>query len=90
MTRADPHAFAALAAEQMIKGLGITSLPIDPFAVAHDREIEVVAKPARDAGVSGMLIRVGNEFAIPYAPHIDNEPFQRLSRVGTLFFAGSR
>ncbi len=64
MIRADPYAFASLAAEQITKGFGITSLPIDPFAIARDREIEVVAKPARDAGVSGMLIRVGNEFAI--------------------------
>lgn len=91
MTRADPHAFAALAAEQIIKGLGITSLPIDPFAVAHDREIEVVAKSACDAGVSGMLIRVGNEFAIAYATHIDNEPFQRFSvshELGHYFLPG--
>lgn len=78
MTR-DPYAFASLAAEQIVKGLGITSLPIDPFGIARDRGIEVVAKPAQATGVSGMLIRVGNEFAIAYATHIDNEPFQRFS-----------
>lgn len=91
MTRADPYAFAAQAAEQIIKGLGIASLPIDPFAVARDRKIEVVAKPARDAGVSGMLIRVGNEFAIAYSTHIDNEPFQRFSvshELGHYFLPG--
>jgi len=91
MMRADPYAFAAQAAEQLIKGLGIASLPIDPFAVARDRKIEVVAKPARDAGVSGMLIRVGNEFAIAYSTHIDNEPFQRFSvshELGHYFLPG--
>ncbi len=91
MIRADPYAFAAQAAEQLIKGLGIASLPIDPFAVARDRKIEVVAKPARDAGVSGMLIRVGNEFAIAYSTHIDNEPFQRFSvshELGHYFLPG--
>lgn len=91
MTRADPYAFAAQAAEQIIKGLGMASLPIDPFAVARDRKIEVVAKPARDAGVSGMLIRVGNEFAIAYSTHIDNEPFQRFSvshELGHYFLPG--
>jgi len=91
MTRADPYAFAAQAAEQIIKGLGMASLPIDPFAVARDRKIEVVAKPARDAGVSGMLIRVGNEFAIAYSTHIDNEPFQRFSvshELGHYFLLG--
>ena len=48
-------------------------------------------KPARDAGVSGMLIRVGNEFAIGYATHIDNEPFQRFSvshELGHYFLPG--
>lgn len=91
MTRADPYAFAAQVAEQIIKGLGMASLPIDPFAVARDRKIEVVAKPARDAGVSGMLIRVGNEFAIAYSTHIDNEPFQRFSvshELGHYFLPG--
>jgi len=91
MTRADPYAFASLAAEQIIKGLGITALPVDPFAIARGRDIEVAAKPARDAGVSGMLIRVGNEFAIGYATHIDNEPFQRFSvshELGHYFLPG--
>lgn len=91
MTRADPYAFASLAAEQIIKGFGITSLPIDPFAIARGHDIEVVAKPARDAGVSGMLIRVDNEFAIAYATHINNEPFQRFSvshELGHFFLPG--
>lgn len=91
MSRADPHAFASLAAEQLLKGFGITALPVDPFAIARGCEIEVMAKPARDAGVSGMLIRVGNEFAIAYATHIDNEPFQRFSvshELGHYFLPG--
>ena len=91
MSRTDPYAFASVAAEQIIKGLGINSLPIDPFAIARGREIEVVAKSSRDAGVSGMLIRVGNEFAIAYATHIDNLPFQRYSvshELGHYFLPG--
>lgn len=91
MTGSDPYAFASLAAEQLIKGWGINILPIDPVAIARNLEIEVVPKPARDAGVSGMLIRVGNEFAIAYATHIDNEPFQRFSvshELGHYFLPG--
>lgn len=91
MSRSDPYAFASLAAEQLIKGFRITALPIDPFAIARERGIEVAAKPARDAGVSGMLIRVGNEFAIAYATHIDNESFQRFSvshELGHYFLPG--
>lgn len=75
----DPYAFGALTAEQLIKGWRITALPIEPFTIARERGITVAAKPANDTGVSGMLIRVGNEFAIAYATHIDNEPFQRFS-----------
>ncbi|MGZ8236267.1 MAG: ImmA/IrrE family metallo-endopeptidase [Methylobacter sp.] len=91
MSRANPYAPASQAAEQLIKGLGITTLPIDPFTIARNREIDVLAKPAHDAGVSGMLIRVGNEFAIAYATHIDNEPFQRFSvshELGHYFLPG--
>ena len=81
----------ALAAEQLIKGWNLTALPIDPFAIASEREIIVEAKSSSNAGVSGMLIRVGNEFAIAYATHIDNEPFQRYSvshELGHYFLPG--
>lgn len=84
-------AFASLEAEQIIKGLGITALPVDPIEIAKGRGIEVVAKPARNAGVSGMLIRVGSEFVIAYATHIDNEAFQRFSvshELGHYFLPG--
>jgi hypothetical protein len=91
MSRSNPSSQAGLAAEQILKGLNITTLPIDPFVIAQDRDIEVVAKPARDEGVSGMLIRYGNDFAIAYATHIDNEPFQRFSvshELGHYFLPG--
>jgi hypothetical protein len=73
----DFYARGALFAEKLIKERGITALHVDPFAVASDRGIEVVPKPAQP-GVSGMLIRLGNDFLIAYATHIDNEPFQRF------------
>lgn len=87
----EPYQFGALTAEQLIKGWRITALPIDPFAVAMDRGITVVAKPASSAGVSGMLLRVDSEFAIAYATHIANEPFQRYSvahELGHYFMPG--
>ena len=91
MKSVDPYAFASLVAEEIIKGLGITKLPIDPIAIARGREIEVEAKPTQDRGVSGMLIRVGNEFAIAYATHLDNEGFQNFSvghELGHYFLPG--
>lgn len=91
MARSDPFAFATTAAEQLIKGLGIASLPIDPIAIARGRDIEVVAKPIEDAGVSGMLVRVGNNFAIAYATHLQNEGFEHFSvshELGHYFLPG--
>lgn len=75
----DPYAFASLAAEQIIKGEGIAALPVDPKAFARGKGFEVTAKPASSAGVSGMLVRYGNEFAIAYATHFDNEGFENFS-----------
>ncbi len=91
MTGTDPYAFATAAAETLIRGMGGTKLPIDPFAIARSKSIEVLPKAARDEGVSGMLIRVGNEFAIGYATHIDNIPFQRFCvahELGHYFLPG--
>lgn len=75
---ADPHAFATLLAEQIVRGARLDSLPIDPIAFARAKDIEVVAKPASQAGVSGILVRHGNFLAIGYATHL-NEGFQNFS-----------
>lgn len=69
--------YAALEAERLIKELGIDRLPIDPIAIAESLGILVQPK-ATTGGVSGMLIRVGNEFGIVYATYIDNEGFKRF------------
>lgn len=91
MTKTDPYAFATQAAEQIIKGMEIDTLPIDPKAIARGRHIEVVAKPMEDKGVSGMLVRYGNEFAIAYATHHENEGFENFSvghELGHYFLPG--
>ena len=66
-------------AEAFLKEEGITSLPIDPFAIAASRGISVVAKPDTSEGVSGMLLRHGDNFGILYATHIASDGFQRFS-----------
>jgi len=91
MTQDDPFAFATLAAEHLIRDMTLTTLPVDPFAIAHKHDIEVRANPSSNAGASGMLIRVGNSFAIAYATHIDNVRFQRFSvshELGHFFLPG--
>src|SRR4051812_34426172 len=78
-------------AEAVLKELGITSLPVDPFAIAHSRDIIVEAKPDTEDGVSGMLLRYDDVFGIVYATHIPNEGFQRFSvghELGHYFLEG--
>jgi IrrE N-terminal-like domain len=75
----NPYLHATRAAEQVVQELSFGAFPIDPFVVARKWQIDVVAKPARIAGVSGMFMRLGEEYGIAYATHIDNLGFQRFS-----------
>jgi hypothetical protein len=61
------------------RALGNGAFPVDPITLADERKITVVAKPARVAGVSGMFMRVGQNYGIAYAAHIDNLSFQHFS-----------
>ena len=63
---------------RLIQELGINKLPVDPITIAKSLDILVNAQPTT-SGVSGMLIRSGDEFAIGYSTRIDNEGFQRFS-----------
>jgi IrrE N-terminal-like domain len=82
---------AAHTAERIIREHNITSLPVDPIAIANSLGIEVVAKPASDGGVSGMLIRYGEQFCIAYATHIKSPGFRRFTiahELGHYFLEG--
>jgi Zn-dependent peptidase ImmA (M78 family) len=78
-------------AEAFLIEEGITSLPVDPFAIATNRNIIVEAKPDTTDGVSGMLLRHGDVFGILYATHVPSEGFQRFSvahELGHYFLDG--
>ncbi|MFM0741836.1 ImmA/IrrE family metallo-endopeptidase [Paraburkholderia xenovorans] len=77
-------------AEKVVSDFGLT-LPVDVIELARSHEILVEAKPSIAAGVSGMLIRHVNDFAIGYATHVRNEGFQRFSiahELGHFFLPG--
>lgn len=70
---------------------GIDSLPVRPVEIAERRDILVEAKPATARGVSGMLVKVGDAFAIAYATHVASEGFRRFSiahELGHYFLSG--
>ncbi|KGS37196.1 ImmA/IrrE family metallo-endopeptidase [Burkholderia pseudomallei] len=77
-------------ADKIVRDEGLT-LPIDVLSLATSRGIHVIAKPVSAQGVSGMLIRSGEQFAIAYATHIRSEGFQRFSiahELGHYFLEG--
>jgi hypothetical protein len=78
-------------AETLLKEEGIATLPVDPFALAASRDITVEGKPETHEGVSGMLLRHGNNFGIIYGTHVPGEGFQRFSvshELGHYFLDG--
>ena len=77
-------------AEQVVRDSGLT-LPVDVLGLAQSNGILVSAKPAATMGVSGMLVRSGDDFAIGYATHVRSEGFQRFSiahELGHFFLPG--
>jgi hypothetical protein len=80
MSKALWQALAASEAEKLIRELGITSLPVMPIEIAKRLGIHVEAMPSKtNHGVSGMLLRHGNEFGILYSTSIDSIGFQNFS-----------
>lgn len=78
-------------AEAFLRDEGITGLPVDPFAIARSRDIEVKPMPESSGGVSGMLLRHGDLFGILYATHVRSEGFQNFSvshELGHYFLEG--
>ena len=62
-------------AESLIKSLDIQQLPINPFIIAQKYKIYIEPKTSNEPGVSGFLIRVGNNFGIGYSTNFNNEGF---------------
>jgi hypothetical protein len=78
-------------AEAYLRDNGLSTLPIDPFAIAAKHDIDVRAKPDTAGGVSGMLLRHGDNFGILYATHTGSEGFERFSighELGHYFLEG--
>lgn len=78
-------------AERVLKSEGLDRLPICPFDLAARHGISVQAKATTEPGVTGFLIRVGNQFGICHASHIENNGFIRFTvahELGHYFLPG--
>lgn len=58
---------------------GVDSLPIKPVDIATRCGIDCQAMPSPKGGVSGMLVKAGDNFGILYATHIPVAGFQNFS-----------
>lgn len=82
---------AEQAACQVISENKIAALPVCPFEIAKAASIAVATRESAKPGVSGFLMRVGDQFGIYYASHIRNDGFIRFSiahELGHYFLAG--
>lgn len=79
MSRSLWEATAMYHAELLIHELKINALPICPFSIADELEIEIRPLPPNKKGVSGMLLRNDDQFGILYATYLDNQGFERFS-----------
>ena len=66
-------------AKEVLRDMQFNTLPINSIKIAEKSNIAVQAKPDTSIGVSGMLIKNGDNFGIMYATHIKNKGFQNFS-----------
>lgn len=72
-------ALAEGAASLVLREMKIEGLHVDPEEIAARKDIVVEGKPDTAVGVSGMLVKAGDQFGIMYATNIRSRGFQRFS-----------
>jgi hypothetical protein len=82
---------AELRATEVLKQLQIDTLPVDPFAIAKDRGIEIQEDSSLSSGISGCLMKVGDVFGILFSSKFASEGFRRFTvahELGHYFLDG--
>lgn len=79
MRQRDEHWVAQAKAAEVVKSEGITSLPVDPFAIARRQDIECFELPAGAPDISGFLSHVGDLHQIFYSTKFSSEGFRRFT-----------
>lgn len=65
-------------ATAVLREMKIDGLRVDPEAIATAKDIFVKPKPDTKPGVSGVLVKAGDQFGIMYATHIKSRGFQKF------------
>lgn len=66
-------------ASLLLREMKIEGLRVDPVEIATRKGIAVQPKPDTVDGVSGMLVKAGDQFGIMYATNIPSKGFQKFS-----------
>lgn len=66
------------AATVVLREMEIEGLRVDPIDIAVSKGIVVEPKPSSVKGVSGMLVKAGDNFGIMYATHVSSKGFQKF------------
>lgn len=78
-------------AAEVLKNFQISCLPVDPFAIAPARGIDLQENPSLSSGISGCLMKVGDVFGIMYSSRFASEGFKRFTvahELGHFFLDG--
>lgn len=78
-------------AGEAVKDNGFTSLPIDPRKIAIAAKIELMPWKPEKLGISGFLMRAGDDFGIGYSTAIQNQGFINFTiahELGHYFLSG--
>jgi hypothetical protein len=87
----DPWWKAEACAADVLKQHNITKLPVDPFQIADAKGIMYQENPSLASGVSGCLMRVGDNFGIMYSTRYPSNGFRRFTvghELGHYFLEG--
>lgn len=66
-------------AEKIVQKHGISSFPVDPTEIARKANIEITSKDDCGEGISGALLKVGDDFGIIFSTSYANKGFENFS-----------
>lgn len=68
-----------LRAAELLKMLDLVALPIDPFKIAERKQIACQQMPSLGEGISGCMMKVGDNFGILYSARFASEGFRNFT-----------